>query len=111
VSFGYLYVHPPTGDNTGREVLEGITEQMPDINVVQWDHTEAKTKPRRCNHEEALVRYAGVMREGRKSASDIRSDLGISSTTWERLTSAMRDQNSALAQRLVTEGVTYRSIS
>jgi hypothetical protein len=96
------------GDKTGREILDGITGEMPGINVVDWVYTDAKTKPRRSNHEEALARYAGVMSNGRKSVSDIRSELSIPQKTWEDITVKLRDTNSALAQRLVSGGVVYR---
>jgi hypothetical protein len=95
-------------DKSGREILDGITGEMPGINIIPWTYTAAKTKPRRSNHEEAVVRYAGVMPNGRKSVTDIRSELGIPSTTWERLGISMRDTTSALAKRLVAQGVVYR---
>jgi hypothetical protein len=94
-------------DRTGREVLEGIMKEMPGINVVDWTYGEAKRKPRKANHEEALVRFAGVMSIGRKAASDIRNRLGISPQHWDRMAQRMRDRTSALAQRLSAQGVYY----
>jgi hypothetical protein len=96
------------GDRTGKEVLEGIQAEMPGIKVEAWTYTEAKRRPRKSNHEEALARYARVMMSGRKSASDIRSELGIPQKTWEDLTVKLKDTNSTLAKRLVAEGVVYK---
>jgi hypothetical protein len=97
------------GDKTGKEILAGITDEMPDIKVVEWSYGEAKTKPRRSNYEEALVRYASVMIRGRKAVSDVRSDLGISPTTWERLRVQAKDIGTSHYQRLIAEGVRYEA--
>ena len=94
-------------DRTGEEVLEGIKREMPGIKVTGWAYAESKRKPRRSNHEEALVRFASVMNVGRKSASDIRSQLSISAAQWDRMVSHLRDRLSPLAQRLLEHGVQY----
>lgn len=105
---------PPTdvfillpGDRTGQEVLDGITKEMPGINVVDWAYGEAKRKLRKANHEEALVRFAGAMSVGRKSASDVCYHLGISRQHWDRMVNNMRNRASTLAERLSALGVYY----
>ena len=105
---------PPTdvfillpGDRTGQEVLDGITKEMPGINVVDWAYGEAKRKLRKSNHEEALLRFAGLMSIGRKSASDVCQHLGISRQHWDRMVTNMRNRASTLAERLSALGVYY----
>jgi hypothetical protein len=57
---------------------------------------------------ERIVGAAAGSEPVRESVTDIRSELGISSTTWERLGTSMRDTTSALAKRLVAQGVVCR---
>ena len=95
------------GDDTGKEVLEGIRREMPGLNVVNWSYSEARRKPRRSNFEDALVHYGDVMVAGVKSASDVRSELGIPQRTWFRLVEKMQDHASAICNRLASLGVSY----
>ena len=97
------------GDDTGRQVLAGIEAEMPGIKVVPWVYTEAKRKPRKSNHEEALIRFAKVMGDGKRSASEIRQQLRYPSTPWKRLVASMKDTASNLYQRLAEAGVRYET--
>src|SRR6266404_4116634 len=97
-------------DTTGREVLASIKLEMPGINVVAWNYAKTSTttrKPRRSHHGEALIRYAGSMRDGRRSVSDIRRHLSIPASSWERLAADIRNPGSDLCKALVAHGVAY----
>ncbi len=94
-------------DATGRELLQGVEREMPGINIVSWNYEHAKRKPRKSNHEEALVRFAQAMRPGKRSIHDIRSELSIPSTPMERLIAAMKDTGSSLHARLTEAGTKY----
>ena len=48
------------------------------------------------------------MGDGKRSASEIRQQLAIPQKTWEDLTAKLRDTTSALAKRLVAEGVVHK---
>jgi len=95
------------GGDSGTDILEGIKREMPSIQVQPWEYHHSKGRLQRSNFEEALIRLASLMMAGRRSASEVRSELGVSSTHWERLVSAMKDPGSLLAQRLSQHGVRY----
>jgi hypothetical protein len=93
---------------TGRDILAGIEREMPGINVQPWEYiTDGTVTVHKANHEGALIRYASVMETGQKSASDIKRELGISSTQWERLVVMMKEPTSHLASALAGYGVHY----
>lgn len=95
------------GARTGHEVLDGITKEMPRINVVDRAYGKAKRKLRKSNYEDALVRFTEVMSIGRKSASEVCHHLGISRQHWDQIVSNMRNRASTLAERLLALGVYY----
>jgi len=94
-------------DKVGRDILAGINREMPGIQVVEWKYQTGNTTVKKSNHAESLMRYAAVMEPGQKSASDVKRELGISSTQWERLVIGMKDSNCTLAQTLASHGVRY----
>jgi len=93
----------------GGDILAGIRREMPGIVVREWTYggAKAKTKPRRSNHETALSLYLRGMPCGRVSASHLKSELGIPSATWDRLTKSLRDSSSPLGMTLAASGVRY----
>ncbi|CCQ73917.1 DEAD/DEAH box helicase family protein [Magnetospira sp. QH-2] len=95
------------GGETGETILEGIAREMPGIEVVDWKFKDATRKPRRSNHAEALVRYMVSMRPGKKAVTRVREELGIPSSTWERLTVRLKDPEDELAIRLEEVGCRY----
>lgn len=94
-------------DKIGKELLAGIEREMPGVNVVDWQYTEVKRKTRKSDHEEALVRYATLMRQGRKSVTDVTRELGMSRKTFVRMADKIRDASCQLYLRLIEAGVRY----
>jgi hypothetical protein len=98
------------GGSIGWEILSGIKTEMPGINILDWNFSETSgitRKPRKSNHSEALVRFARGMQEGRKAASTIRRELGMSRETFMRLVTQLKDHTSELAKELAKAGVRY----
>ena len=102
-----VYLLLPSG-RVGDDVLAGIKQEMPGINVADWSYQDLKRKPRRSGHEEALVRYATNMRRGYQTATTIKQQLGIPGSRWDCIAAKLRDRSSELARRLAAVGVEFR---
>jgi hypothetical protein len=99
------------GDATGREILEGIKTEMPGVNVLAWDYSKTSgttRKPKKSNHRDALVAFARGIQEGRKAATVVMRELGMSRQTFIRLAEQLRDHTSGLAKELAAAGVRYQ---
>ena len=97
----------PAG-KVGDDVLAGIKQEMPGINVADWSYHDLKRKPRRSGYEESLVSFAANMRRGYQSATTIQQQLGISGTQWKHIARKLKDQSSDLARKLADVGVVFR---
>jgi hypothetical protein len=97
-------------DDTGRAILDGIVREMPEVKVESWQYDAAKPatrKPRRSNHEEALVRWATLTNDFRVRTTNLRAMLGIPQTRWERIVAKLKDQTSDLHGRMLKAGARY----
>jgi hypothetical protein len=89
------------------EYLDGIHHEMPGVHETAFEYGTTKRRAKRSNFAAALVAYGAAMPEGRKSATDIRRELSVSSTQWERLVANLKDTGSDLSKSLRFEHVTY----
>lgn len=102
-----VYLMLPNGYQ-GEAILKGILESMPNVQLRDWTFDGAKRKTKRGNYEEALLTFAGNMSFGRASATNIRQDLGIPSSSWKRLIGDLNDSDTSLSKSLVELGVVYQ---
>ena len=100
------YILLPDGRD-GDEVLRGIIEQMPGIQVQQWNLEAARKRVKRSKHEEPLLRYLEHAEPGTHSVPDVMRSLDIPERTRNRLTKMITDAASELAKRLAELNVTY----
>jgi hypothetical protein len=101
-----VYLLLPNGE-TGKAILEAIREAMPGSTVKHWEYSALK-RPRRTAHLESLKVFIRNISEGAKwSASKVREELGIPSTSWERLVAEFSDATSELAALMGAVGVRY----
>jgi hypothetical protein len=97
-------------DKTGKAILDGIETEMPGIDIQRWDYSDTSgttRKPRKSSHGEALVAFARGMQVGRKAATVVMRELGISRPTFIRLAEQLRNHGSKLAKDLAETGVRY----
>ena len=72
-----VYLLLPPG-RLAEEILKGIRHEMPGVNIVEdWELVKTKRKPRRSNHEVALIKHLQYMEPGRYSKNSIAKELGI----------------------------------
>lgn len=95
------------GDKTGEEVLRGIEKEMPGIKMVDWVYSGGKAKVKRSKYDEALLRYARSMPEGRIVIGEVRETLKAPSRTMDWLRAELKDTSSDLSNRLSALGVRY----
>lgn len=101
-----VFILLPAGAR-GESLLEGIRKEMPGIKVKEWKYSHAKRRHRRSNHEAPLIEFARNMRDGRRSATKIKDELGIPDTNWKRLVRKIRDPASDLAKELTEANCRY----
>ncbi len=101
-----IYLLLPEGASAD-DILSGILKEMPGIQVRQWRYEHARKKPKRSNYAIALTTLIRGMPPGRMAVTEVKRDLGISSTTFERLAKTLKDPASALGMALVESGVRY----
>ncbi|MGE4279514.1 MAG: DEAD/DEAH box helicase family protein [Magnetospirillum sp.] len=97
-------------DKTGRAILDGIRREMPGIVVRKWQYEAARRKVRRSNFEEALVRYAATLRQGRVAISEVREALSVPKRTMQWLLARLKDGTSDLARNLASRGISYEVV-
>ena len=99
-------------DTTGKEIIEGIRAEMPGIDVLDWDYSKTSgttRKPRKSNHKDALVAFARGMQAGRKAATVVMRELGMSRQTFMNLMTQLKDRASGLAREMAGAGVRYQT--
>lgn len=109
----FILLPTPTEAKT---LLEGIGDEMPGVNTVDWDYCHQKqgTRGRRVNRgnfDESLRVYLSGMNPGdRIAASRVRETLQVKSTTWDRIASRLKTGSidDPLCQELKKLGVTYQ---
>jgi hypothetical protein len=94
----------------GDKILDGVRREMPGVVVKGWsyDYLKRAKAGRKADAAEALVRYVKTMVPGKHSASEVRKHLGIASSPWERLVSAMKTPASTFARTLSERGIRYQ---
>jgi len=99
---------------TGEEILQKITKQMPNVHVADWDYTGQKQKKRgavrKGNYEESLVSYlTNTLTVGSKiSKKEVNDVLGIPSRTMQRIVARIQEEGDPLVKTLKDSGVEYR---
>jgi hypothetical protein len=101
-----IFVLLPPGKQ-GRDILDGIAHQMPDIQLLRWRYEALKKSVRKSDYEDLLVSHVAVMMPGKHSASEVRHRLNVSEAQWKRLISAAKDPASAVAAAFAAHGVRY----
>jgi hypothetical protein len=97
-------------------ILSGIINEMPGINVVEWDYRHQKQgkrgkKVNRGNFDESLIAYLGGLNVGdRFAASTVRKALHIKETTWERIAKRLnaKSLDDSMYLALQKMGVNYQ---
>jgi hypothetical protein len=92
------------------DVLLGLLGAMPGATTVRWSLPARALEHHhgRPRYDGALVAYAATMAPGEhRPVSDVRRDLTMSATSWDRLASQLRDPASALTASLASEGARY----
>ena len=109
-----VYLLLPTKE-TAQDLLTGITKQMPNVRVVNWNYKGQKQKKRgvkKSNYEESLVSYLLTnLSEGSKIVkSTVKDTLGIPKTTFERLISRLHtpDPSDPMVKQLADSGISYQ---
>lgn len=95
---------------TGEAVLEGVLKQMPGIEYKAWDFSGARRKaqrPRRSNHEAALVQYIKTMLPGRVAVSSLKRELGMSADAFKRIARNLQLEGNEVANTMASCGVRY----
>jgi hypothetical protein len=109
-----VYMLLPRGPQ-GDKILAAIMVQLPGlIDIAEWNFEfQGRTrvaKASNVDYRAKLVAFAGILPEGaRPLASAVRSELGCSTPTWERISAEMRDSLADLSIRLKALGVTYQT--
>jgi hypothetical protein len=81
---------------------------MPDIVIKEdWQLTTGKRKARRGNHDNALILFAKAMLNGRIAATNLKKELGIPASTFDRISTKLKDVSSPLCQQLAEVNVRY----
>ncbi len=91
----------------GDDVLRGISDQMPGIQVHDWHLEAARKRVKRTKHEEPLLRYLENAELGTHLVPDVMRSLDIPERTRNRLTKKITDPVSEFATRLAELNVTY----
>jgi hypothetical protein len=102
----HIYILLPN-EIVADEILNGIVQEMPGVQVKTWELDIAKRGVRRSNHEAALMTFIKNLDVGRYAVTHIRNVLGISTRTWERLTQKLRDDTGSLADAMKAASVRY----
>ncbi len=100
----------PLPNNTiGEAIYKGIVEEMPRMTLGEPWKLDTDAKPvKKGNGEIALVSYLTNMMRGKVSASQVKSEIGISPATFKRLVAKLKDTTSSLYQSLIDIGVKYQ---
>lgn len=96
------------GTQTGDRLLKAIEDQMPGVLVRDWTAGVAQRKRPTAKTEDELVGLLEASPSGTYSKSEVIRALGISTRTFERLSSKMQSATHGLLQRLTSIGVEYR---
>lgn len=107
-----VYMLLPKG-HLADQILQGIRHEMPGINIVEdWDYLGQKHKrkrPRRSNHETALIKYLENMESGTVPKGRVIKLLGMSPKTFYRLMEKHDDPESLISKTMKKAGVTYET--
>jgi hypothetical protein len=106
---------PPQGE--GESLVKGITEEMPGVQVTEWDFRHQKQAKRgrkstgRGNWDQSLVAYLQCLNPGdRVSASGVRKTLTIKDKAWEEIVSRINTAGSWLQTELQRLEVCYETV-
>ncbi len=98
-------------DSTGNAVLGAIKEEMPGIQEGFWDFggfgTRSAGRPKKSAHAEGLLKWVAGAMAGSYSSTEVKSILGIPSSTWERMVKDMKRVGSELYVSIENLGASY----
>jgi len=109
-----IFMLLPTSSDA-ESLLQGITREMPGINVKDWNYSHQKQGKRgkkstgRGNWDESVISYLNTLNPGDKvSASAIKSNLFIKADAWKDLIVRVKTMGTVIWEALQEMGVIYQ---
>lgn len=93
----------------GEDILGGITNAMPGIQVVEWEFSTQKNKQKKAKYDGQLIEFFRDMEPGKIPVRVVKEKFSISETTFERIRARVRERSpkDSLGRAMIEYGVIY----
>jgi hypothetical protein len=98
-------------DSTGCAVLESIKKEMPNIQEDSWGFSgfgnRCSGRPKSSKHEDSLINWCLTAMKGDYRPREIKNELEIPPSSWDRLIKELKDTGSQIFNRMAGLNVQY----
>jgi hypothetical protein len=97
------------GGTSGEQILSGIVEQLPDLDVKKWAYggTGTVVKKKASKNEAALVDYCSKLTQGTHEAALARRRLNLQGGSWNRIARDLKHRATGIGAKLAEMGVVF----